>query len=122
YIDAVVYDFQFRKAMDKALRAELESLSVDELQSRLAGQGIPLPANAQNPRHLVRSLETGGQTAARNPLRPDTLLLGIRIEPDVLQERIARRVDGMVQSGLVDEVKRLAGRYGWGLPALQAPA
>src|SRR5690606_14589322 len=104
YIDAVVYNFRFRRAMNKALRAGLDGLSVDELQSRLTSQGIPLPANAQNPRHLVRSLETGGQTAVRNPLRPDTLLLGIRIEPSVLQERITRRVDEMVQGGLADEV------------------
>lgn len=122
YADAVLYNFQFRAPANPAKRRELEALDVAELQARLLAEGIPLPANAQNPRHLIRALETGGASATREPLRPNTLLIGLQVDQEALRERINKRVDAMVEAGLVDEVRRLAGRYGWDVPALQAPA
>lgn len=122
YVDAVVYDFQFRGPADPDVRRELEQLSVDELQARLRDADIPLPTNSQNPRHLIRALETDGQVAARGPLRPNTLVIGLQIEPDALRKKIADRVDAMVAAGLVEEARGLAERYGWDVPAMQAPA
>jgi tRNA dimethylallyltransferase len=122
YVDAVIYNFAFRSPADPKFRKELEGLGVKDLQARLIDQGIPLPANAQNPRHLIRSLETGGQIAARGPLRSNTLVIGLQVEPELLREKIIWRVDAMVQAGLVEEVRQLAAHYGWGVPALQAPA
>lgn len=122
YVDAVVYDFQFRAPADPSVRRELGQLDVSALQARLRDRGIPLPANSQNPRHLIRALETGGETATRKPLRPNTLILGLMLDPGVLRDRIVQRVDDMVKRGLIDEVRVMAERYGWGAPGLQAPA
>ena len=122
YVDAVIYDFQFRGPADPDIRHELERLDVAQLQARLRGRGIPLPSNSQNPRHLIRALETGGEPGTRKALRPNTLVLGLMPDPEVLRKRIAKRVDGMVEHGLVDEVRTMAGRYGWDAPGLQAPA
>lgn len=122
YIDALLYDFRFRAAADPAVRRELEKLSVEQLQAHLTDEGIPLPTNAQNPRHLIRSLETGGEAALRGSLRPNTLVLGLQIEPEMLRQKITNRVDSMVEQGLVAEVERLAERYSWDTPALLAPA
>lgn len=122
YIDAVLYDFQFRAPSDPAERARLQTLSVEELQTELAEKGISVPENSRNPRHLVRALETGGVTAGRKPLRAGTLVLGLRLDRDVLAERIKDRARQMVARGLVDEVRMLGERYGWDVPALQAPA
>lgn len=122
YVDAVIYNFGLRIPANPELRKELEGLSVDELQVRLIDQGLPLPANARNPRHLIRALETNGETAVRGPLRPKTLVIGLQIDPEALRDKITRRVDAMVEAGLVEEVKRLAAQYGWDAPALQAPA
>jgi tRNA dimethylallyltransferase len=121
YIDAVLFDFEFRGEADDKLRAELTKLSVEELQHRLNMAGIPLPENVRNPRYLIRALETNGQIGTRKSLRPNTLIIGLQVDREVLRQRISERVDVMVETGFVDELERLVERYGWGIQALQAP-
>jgi tRNA dimethylallyltransferase len=53
-------------------------------------------------------------------LRPSTFVIGLTVPRDVLQERLARRVDQMVRMGLIDEVRTLYEKYG-DIEALQAP-
>lgn len=118
YIDAVLFDYQFRQAADPEKRAVLNQLTVDELQAKLVEQGIKLPENARNPRHLIRALETNGQISERQPLRENTLILGLRVDRDVLTRRIHDRIDAMVGEGLVDEARRLGETYGWDLDAM----
>lgn len=120
YVDSVLFDFQFRAPAKPSLRAELSSLSVPELQGRLTEQGIALPANAQNPRHLIRALETGGEPAERGHLRPDAVVYGLRIERDELELRLNVRTDAMLAAGLAAEVRQLAEQYGWDAPGLSA--
>jgi tRNA dimethylallyltransferase len=81
-----------------------------------------MPENMQNPRHLVRTIEANGKPSTRQPLRSNTLLLGISIEKEALRIKLEQRVEAMVAAGLVDEVRNAAARYGWSAPALQAPA
>lgn len=121
YIDAIIYDFTFRPQAEPAERARLESLTVSQLQAELRQKDLPLPANNQNKRHLIRTLETGGASSTRRKLRPNTLVLGIEVEQNLLKNRIYSRVEQMVRSGFVDEVSQLASRYGWDAPGLQAP-
>jgi tRNA dimethylallyltransferase len=122
YIDAVIYNFSFRPPGKPRLRKELEALAIEELQARLTEEGIELPANQQNPRHLIRTLETKGAEPARTDLRPNTLVIGLDIAKATLEEKITQRTEQMVQAGLEEEVRRLAARYGWSTPALLAPA
>lgn len=119
YVDAVLYDFSFRESADPLERAEYEKLSVKELQQALVENGIALPNNPQNPRHLIRALETGGQVSERQPLRGMTLILGLKIDKDLLENRIAKRVDDMITTGLIAEVESLAAKYSWDAPGLQ---
>ncbi len=121
YVDAVLYDFAFRAPANPAERQKLEKLSVDELQQALAAKGIPLPNNPQNPRHLIRALETGGQQSDRQTLRGSTLVLGLKIDRELLEKRIEKRIDDMVTTGLLEEIESLAQKYGWDAPGLQAP-
>lgn len=119
YVDAILYDFSFREPGDKSTRLELNDLTVKELQNRLLERGIPLPNNPQNPRHLIRALETGGAAPQRKPLRPNTLIIGLSPEREVLKERIRQRTDQMVENGLIDEARQLSDTYGWGVPPMQ---
>jgi tRNA dimethylallyltransferase len=119
YIDAILYDYQFRAPADTKLRAELNALSVPELQQRLIEQGVAMPNNSQNPRHLVRALETAGVKGGRQPLRENTLVVGLAMERDELRGRIEARVEAMVRAGLENEVKRLSEKYGWDTPPMQ---
>lgn len=121
YIDAVIYEFSFRRPADPVERQRLEALSADELRALVDEQGIAFPASDQNPRHLIRALETAGEVPARSQLRPNTLVIGLHASKDVLSEKIRQRVEAMVQHGFADEVAGLAEQYGWDVPALQAP-
>ncbi len=122
YIDSVLYDYQFLPAPDPNLRRRLESYSVEQLQAELNRKGIPLPNNEQNPRHLIRQLETGGQLPARKALRPNTLIIGLHPPKEVLRDRVTKRAKQMVNSGLVEEVEAMGRKYGWQAPGLQSPA
>lgn len=73
--------------------------------------------DATNPRHAAP--ETAG---TRGQLKPNTLLIGLKIESETLRGRIAARVDTMIRDGLLDEIKSLTDKYGWELPAFQTPA
>lgn len=119
YIDAVIFNFSFSPQPSIRDRVKLEKLSVAELQERLTREGIALPENSKNKRHLVRRLEIGGNLPRQTSLRPNTLVLGLKIEREKLKEQISARLDAMLARGLESEVEYLADKYGWGSKALQ---
>jgi tRNA dimethylallyltransferase len=121
YIDAVIYDFQFLPVSDPALRTELQTLSIDELQERVQKLGIAMPENSRNPRHLMRAIETNGALPERGELRKDAVVIGLEIERAALRGRLKKRVAEMVERGFEDEVRDLANQYGWDLQAMAAP-
>jgi tRNA dimethylallyltransferase len=121
YVDAVVYNFAFRDQPDQELREGLQQLSVDQLQQIIIDKGLSLPQNQRNPRHLIRTIETNGAIASREHLRNNTLLLGLQIDRETLKEKLAKRVDAMVDGGFIAEVQNIADQYGWEIPAMQAP-
>lgn len=121
YVDAILYDFNFRSPANLDLRTHLSDLSVNELRGLVQERELTLPQNEYNPRHLIRTLETNGQISVRQPLRPNTLVLGLSVDKDILDTRIAQRVDRMVRDGFEQEVRRLTDAFGWDAPGLQAP-
>jgi len=122
YIDAIIYDFDFSSPPDRAERARLQQMSIQELQQEIAQKGYDLPKNSQNPRHLMRVIETeGGVAQAENrELRPNTLLIGLAIDRDELKIKLTKRVQKMVADGLVQETKMLLQKYGPDIQALQS--
>lgn len=121
YVDAVLFDFSFGKLPDPDERAVLQPKSIEELQAILLDRGLPLPENSRNPRHLIRAIENNGQVSHNKGLRPNTLVLGLKIDREVLKQKLEKRVKAMVSNGFVVEVRRVSERYGWDAPALQAP-
>lgn len=121
YIDTVLFDFKFGPAANPKLRQELSGLSIEQLQDKLKQEGLALPFNERNPRHLIRVLETGGIISARRSLRLNTLVMGLERSKEDLRHRIEERVDVMIDSGLVNEAERLSKKYGWQAEALQTP-
>lgn len=121
YIDAVLYNFQFRSGVDVAVRAELLELSVAELQERLTKMGLYMPENDRNPRHLIRAIETRGRSAAKTPLDKDTVIIGIDVDREELRRRITMRVDDMFDNGFIEEAHGLFEKYGDNVEALNAP-
>lgn len=121
YIDAYLYNFVFRPRADETTRSKLQMQPVSELQKRVIDAGLALPENTQNPRHLRRLLEVGPPPQQIKTLRPNTLVLGLMVPRNELEQRITARVESMLDAGLVDEVKALTDRYG-SVEALRAPS
>lgn len=134
YMRAVVDNFDIPKTVAQpALRAQIES---DIARDGLAAAYKKLVAldpeaeyvvDPKNPRRVVRALEvaiaTGRPfTAQRTKSTPlfDTLMLGLNPAPEILRERIDRRVDEMIRDGLAEETKKLVKKYGSSIVALDA--
>ncbi|PVZ14331.1 tRNA (adenosine(37)-N6)-dimethylallyltransferase MiaA [Actinomycetospora cinnamomea] len=123
YVQAVLDDLEF-PGTDPRLRARLDddlaTLGPAAMHARLAARDPDAARGilASNGRRIVRALEvvelTGRPFAASLPRpgvpRHDALLVGLDRDTDVLDDRIAARVDGMLAAGLVDEVRALAER------------
>jgi tRNA dimethylallyltransferase len=105
------------------LRAELNGLSVAELQKRLKAIDPEMleRIDAANPRRLVRAIEvkvgTGRslrewQEETPEPLVKEFKAIWIQREKEELNARIEARVEGMFSEGWVEEVRRLVGKFG----------
>lgn len=108
YVDSVLYNYSFKEGKAAQHDPELEGLSLLELQSRAEELGISLNhSDWRNPRRLIRAIETNGQQPARHELRPNTLVLGLSVDPTELEARITTRVHQMVEHGFQQEVEEL---------------
>ena len=120
YIDGVIYDFGFLPGGDRQARQELSVLTNDQLIHKINELGLKLgTVDIRNKRRLIRLIETNGEQPTRQSLRPNTLIIGLKIERDELSNRITKRVDSMLAAGLEDEVRGLVETYGWGCEALK---
>ncbi len=123
YVRAILDRFEF-PGTDPAVRQRLEddlaTVGPGAMHARLAAVDPQSAAQIlpTNGRRIVRALEvmeiTGRPFTASLPAReyavPGTVQLGLDVPRDVLDERIALRVDRMWEQGFVDEVRRLAAR------------
>lgn len=120
YVDGVIYDFDFLPAGDREARRELNRLSAAQLLDKVKGLKLDIRGiDVRNKRRLIRLIETGGQKPTRQPLRGNTLIVGVRTPREEVERRIIKRLDDMLDAGLEDEVRALAGKYGWDCEALK---
>lgn len=135
YIRAVVEGWQPPpSANTDGLRLELEERFQARGLDGLVAQLRELdPESARtidlyNPRRVIRALEvvlsTGRSFVGQRRKLPPRLAIhtvGLSLPRALLYARIDQRVDSMLASGLVDEVRGLVARgYGWQLPAMSA--
>lgn len=122
YIDSVIYDYSFLPASDASERARLNSLTLAELLAIASERRLPLATiDARNKRRVIRLIENNGAMPTKKDLRANTLLLGIKLPPEELQDRIINRIDAMVETGFVGEIQRLGEKYGWDIEPMRAP-
>lgn len=124
YVRAVIDDYQFPtgEQVDNPVRDRYTSYAQahgNEALWRLLQERDPESAaviHPNNVRRVVRAfelLEEGGSYArqkeqlAHIPPYLPSVQFGLAVDADVLNERINRRVDAMMNQGLVDEVKQL---------------
>ncbi len=126
YIDAVLDNLEIPKIKaDPELRATIEKDIAENGLVAVFKKLVDLDPDAayvvdpKNPRRIVRALEvailTGEPfTAQRKKNEPlfSALKIGIDLPSEILHERIDRRIDLMLQDGIVTEVENLIKRYG----------
>ncbi len=122
YLDAVCNGIDDIPSVDaevrETLRQRLQNGEIDEMRSelRLLDPNYYLTADTRNPKRVVHALEvcyTTGRpyssflTKERKP-RPFTIVkIGLRRERQELFSRINRRIDTMMEAGLLEEARRL---------------
>ena len=86
-----------------AYRAQLDVLSDEDLYQRVAEQGLVIPQ--LNRRRAMRALEIAhfGQDLANEETAYEPYLICLDDERSLIYERINRRVDRMLEEGLLDE-------------------
>ena len=123
YVKSLLEGYEFNHTSgDKKYRQKLEQLAAEKGKDYvyfLLQEADPAAAariDAGNLRRVIRALEVwhlGGESISTvNRLQSDgliydALVIGLRRERASLYERINRRVDIMIEKGLVDEVKHL---------------
>lgn len=129
YIKSVVDNMNIPKVKaNQNLRDSLETRDNEELWHLLGRMdpGALKVVDPQNKRRIIRALEvcilTGKPFSQQRRLsKPlfETLQIGIRVPRKELHERISSRVDQMIESGLIEEVKNLRKRgFEWGDPGM----
>lgn len=119
YIDAMLYDFKFAPT-NETLRQLLSELPVEDLQQEIRKRNLTMPENCQNKRYLIRAIERGNNILINKPLNKGTLVVGIDPGRELLKQYITARAIQMIDSGVVNEAKRVAKLYGWGCEAMTA--
>jgi tRNA dimethylallyltransferase len=134
YVWALLEGWQLPEAKpDPELRHRLEEKAADAGHESLYAELLSFnPAAAQridphNVRRVIRALEVHHQTAqpaARPKLKTApyrTLIIGLTVDRKELYRRVDRRVDEMMEWGLVAEVEKLANMgYDSYLPAMNS--
>jgi len=117
YLKAVLADYNFESdGRSEETKKEYEHLSNEELH-HLLKEIDPISyekIHSNNRKRVLRAIEyydlneepISSQTSGNNFLY-DTLIIGLNLDRETLYERINKRVDIMVEDGLIEEVKSL---------------
>ena len=114
YIDSVIFDFQFGAKYSKEKRANLQEMTISELQQYCVNHDVSLPENSKNKRYLIRAIERADKkpSGLETPLN-NTIIVGITTDKQLLKQRITDRAKKMFKDGVVEETIVLANNAGW---------
>ena len=110
YINALLYDYKFEQEKDNN---EYLNYSNEELYKMLKEIDNNTPIHPNNRKRIIRALNHYNNTGKllghqkNNKLLYDTIFIGLTTKRDILYEKINKRVDKMIEDGLVEEAKKL---------------
>ena len=112
YIKAALYDYKFT---DGTTYNDYNNLSNEELLDRINKYDIKDKLEVNNRKRLVRllnKLENNEElTYNKDKLLYPVKVIGLTTNRDLLYERINKRVDIMIENGLLDEINSLKDKY-----------
>lgn len=112
YIKAALYDYQFNDEKDKN---NYDGLTNEDLMEQITKYQKDIDVHINNRQRLIRLLNKleNGDILSNNKdkLLYSVKVIGLTTNRDILYDRINKRVDLMIDNGLVDEVKNLKDYY-----------
>ena len=129
YANSLIYGIEYNEIkLDEKYRKELENIASSEQGlSELYEQAVKIDSQAMeiispnDKKRIIRVLEiyhSTGKTkteleieSRKNGVKYDYKVFAINMDRDILYERINKRVDIMLENGLIEEVKNLLEKY-----------
>lgn len=105
YIKAGLYDYKF--ALEEEKQNTYDDLDNETLYKMVKELDEDTDIHVNNRKRLIRRLNQKCISSEGNKLLYDAIFIGLTTSRDKLYERINKRVDEMVNDGLIDEVKSL---------------
>ena len=106
YLKASLFDYRFNEE-DK--NNDYDSLSIEELVSRIENINPNTKVDKSNKRRLIRELinleNNTENTLGNNLLYKNVYFIGLETDRETLYKRINNRVDQMINNGLLEEAK-----------------
>lgn len=108
YIKAALYDYKLTEEKEKDT---YDNLTNEELYKKLTELDKDIIIDKNNRRRLIRAInyyKENNKSINKNKtdkLLYDTLFIGLTTDRQILYNKINKRVDKMIENGLIDEVK-----------------
>ena len=119
YVDAIIFDYTFGPPASQAKRRKLANLTLEQLYDYCYKHNVKLPENNKNKRYIIHAIEQNGSTSAINRIpMPESIIVGISTDRDVLRTRIRARSEQLFDDSVVEEATLLGKRYGWNSEAM----
>ena len=111
YISASLYDYKFEK---ETYNNNYEIYSNEEIYQKLLEIDPQTDIHPNNRKRMIRALnyyentnQVFSQKETTNELLYDTLFIGLTTDRKILYDRINKRVDIMLENGLLEEAKKI---------------
>lgn len=125
YIKSALFDYELSK--EKSIREDYENISTEELYNELIKLDKDINIDKYNRRRVVRALnyykENNSSISLNkngNKLLYDAVFIGLTTDREELYQRINKRVDKMINKGLLEEVKVFHNKKIYTKPLLSA--
>ena len=128
YVDSLIYEIEYNDIkLDEEYRKSLEKIVEEQGLEELYKKAVEIDPEAMkkislnDKKRIMRVLEiyhSTGKTkteqekeSRKNPVEYDYRVFAINWDREILYERINKRVDIMVDQGLIEEVKEILNKY-----------
>ena len=128
YVDSLIYEIEYNDIkLDEEYRKKLEKIAEEQGLEELYKKAVEIDPEAMkkislnDKKRIMRVLEiyhSTGKTkteqekeSRKNPVEYDYRVFAINWDREILYERINKRVDIMVDQGLIEEVKEILNKY-----------
>lgn len=113
YLDAILFDYEFFPASpNPKFRNEIQKFTNQELVQQLESLGVSLREEDKHNRHrLIRKLEVARYYENKKNIPPLIIkylfVIGVKMDRQIIRQRISERLERRLQAGMVDEVQTL---------------